>query len=219
MELIDYISNDNITTSPKHTVQEILKTFNRASYTHIPVVVDGTLIGNLPKEDLLSIENKKQKIEELEYLYEFFFAEQQDILLEAFSNFSVNNTNVLPVINDQKKYIGYLDLQDTLDCFADTDFLKEEGSVLLLEKKTVSFSMSEICQIVETNNNMMLGCFVSEKSSAHTRITLKVKSVNVNELIQSFRRYDYVIINNLTEDSYLEGLKKRSEYFIKFLNI
>lgn len=219
MELIDYISKDNIAISPQNTVAEILELFNTISYSHIPVVKDELLIGNIAKEDLFSVDNKTQKLSELEYLHEFFFALEEDTLLEVFSNFAVNNTTMLPIVNDKKKYTGYLDLNDTLDCFADTDFLSSEGAILLLEKNTLEYSMSEICQIVESNNNMLLGCFVSKIKEERTVITLKVKSINMNELIQTFRRYDYTIINNLTEDSYLEGLKKRSEYFIKYLNI
>lgn len=219
MELIDYISKDNIDVSPLHTVSEILEVFNSTPYSHVPIISDGKLIGNIAKEDLLFLEDKSKKIIELEYLYEFFYAEKEDVLLEVFSNFAVNDTNILPIVSAQKEYIGYLDLHDTLDCFSDTNFLQEEGSILLLEKKTEQYAMSEVCQIVEANDNMVLGCFISKKNEEIVVITVKVKSIHINELIQSFRRYDYVVVNNLTEDSYLEGLKKRSEYFIKYLNI
>ena len=219
MELINYISKDKITVHNQLTILEILEIFSTISYSHIPVVDGKKLIGNVAKEDLCIIDNKTQKLSELEYLYEFFFAKQEDTLLEVFSNFAANNTNILPIIDEKKNYFGYLDLNDTLDYFADTTFLNSEGSIILLEKNTHEYSMSEICQIVESNGNTVLGSFISDISENKTRITLKVKSVNINELIQSLRRYDYTILNNLTEDSYLESLKKRSEYFIKYLNI
>ena len=219
MELLNYISKDKIAVSNQKTIKQILKVFSKIPYSHIPVVEEKKLIGNIAKEDLTSIENKDQKLAELEYLYEFFFAKQEDTLLEVFSNFAVNNTNLLPIVDKKNEYFGYLDLNDTLDCFADTAFLNTEGNILLIEKKSIEYSMSEICQIVESNNSQVLGSFISEQNDEHTQITLKVKSASINELIQSFRRYDYTILNTLTEDSYLESLKKRSEYFIKYLNI
>ncbi|MGY6649499.1 CBS domain-containing protein [Wenyingzhuangia sp. IMCC45574] len=219
MELIDYISKDKIGVNSNETVQHIIALTNKTPYSHVPVVNNGVLVGNVAKEDLLSVDDTSQKLSELEYLYEFFFAKEDDILLEVISNFALNNTSVLPIVDEKKQYLGYLDLNDTLDCFADTTFLSSEGSILLLEKSNKDYTMSQVCQIVESNNNAVLGCFVYETKEETSLITLKVKSVNVNELIQSFRRYDYLILNNLTEDSYLEGLKKRSEYFIKYLNI
>lgn len=219
MKLTDYISNDKITVKSTHTIQQVLAVFNGVAYTHVPVTKGNKLIGSVAKEDLITLDDVSQKLSEVEYLYEFFFAKPTDNLLELFSNYAVNDTSVLPVIDDDNSYVGYLDFNDLLGCFADTHFLSSEGSIVLLEKNSNAFSMSEVCQITESNSNTVLGCFVFNETEEKTQLTLKVKSVNINELIQSFRRYDYTILNKLTEDSYLEELKNRSEYFIKYLNI
>jgi len=219
MELTHYISNDKITVHNSQTVQQVLNLFETINYSHVPVIENNKLIGNIAKEDLKTISNPQQKLIDVAYLYEFFFAKKTDTLLEFFSNYAVNSTSMLPLIDDQNNYDGYLDFNDLLGCFADTEFLSSEGSIILLEKKTVEFTMSEICQLVEANNNSVIGCFVFDHKNEKTRITLKVKSININELIQSLRRYNYHILNKLSEDSYLEDLKNRSEYFIKYLNI
>jgi len=219
MELIDYISTDKIAIGNQKTIQQILSIINDVNYSHIPILHNNKLIGNIAKEDINGIENTANKIGELEYLYEPFFAKSSDTLLQLFSNFAIHNTNILPVIDDSNNYIGYLDLNDLLSCFANTPFLSAEGSIIQLEKKNSEYSMSEICQIVESNSNTILGFFIFEQTEESTKVTIKVKSLNINEIIQTFRRYDYTILNNHNEDSYLDGLKKRSEYFIKYLNI
>ncbi len=219
MELLNYISNDKITVSNQKTVSEIIEQYAEISYSHLPVVHKGILIGNIDKEDLLSIDNPDQKLINLEYLYEFFFAKKTDTLLELFSKYALNNSTILPVVDDNNSYLGYLDFNDLLGCFADTHFLSAEGSILLIEKNNKDISMSEICQIVESNNNSVLGMFVYHQDQETTSVLLKTKSIQINEIIQSFRRYEYEILNDLTEDTYLDSLKKRSEYFIKYLNI
>ncbi|MGY5352290.1 CBS domain-containing protein [Wenyingzhuangia sp. IMCC45533] len=219
MELIDYISTDHITVKPNNSVLQTLSVFDEINYTHLPIIKHQKLVGNVAKEDLSCVDDPSKTLDELEYIHSFFFAKEDDTLLELFSNFAINNTNILPIVNLQHNYVGYIDLNDMLDCFADTPFLNTEGNIILLEKNTTAYSMSEVCQIVESNDNSVLGCFLFHQTDEKTQITLKVKSVNINELVQSFRRYDYTILNNLTEDSYLEDLKKRSEYFIKYLNI
>lgn len=218
MELTDYISNDKIAVDNQQTIQQILHVFNATTYSHIPVTNNKKLIGNVAKEDLILLDDKSKTLLEFEYLYDFFFAKGTDTLLELFSNYAVNNTTMLPIVDDNNNYVGYIDFNDLLSCFADTPFLSTEGSIILLEKNNQEYSMSEICQIVESNSNTVLGCFVFNQKEESTQITLKVKSLNINELIQSFRRYDYQILNALTEDSYLEDLKNRSEYLIKYLN-
>jgi len=126
---------------------------------------------------------------------------------------------LIPVIDEKKEYIGYYDLIDILHLYNSTPFLKHEGTILLLEKEQRNYSFSEICQIVESNNGKVLGLFISEANAAVVKITLKFNSQDVNEIIQSFRRYNYKVLSKHKEDFYIEDLKERSEYLQKYLNI
>ena len=44
-------------------------------------------------------------------------------------------------------------------------------------------------------------------------------SGSINEIVQTFRRYNYDIISKHEEDNYLSALKERSEYLEKYLSI
>ena len=81
------------------------------------------------------------------------------------------------------------------------------------------YSISEIAQIAETNNAQLLGIHISKKTEQATQITIKVNTENINEIIQSYRRYAYNVISNHKDDSYLEDLKNRSNYLQKYLSI
>ncbi|MDB4297466.1 CBS domain-containing protein [Flavobacteriaceae bacterium] len=219
MNLQEYISRDKISISKLASIKQIIDLFEQVPYTHLPIVDNHKLIGTVAKEDLHNLTSPHKSLAEHGYLIECFFSKAEDTLLELFSNFAINNSNMMPVLDSDLNYNGYFDLNDLLDCFADTYFLHSEGSILLLEKATSDYSMSEIVQIVETNQSEVLGCFISYKNEEKTQVVLKTNQENINEIIQSFRRYEYTIINDLSDDSYLESLKKRSEYFIKYLNI
>ena len=89
----------------------------------------------------------------------------------------------------------------------------------MIEKESTDFTFSQICQIVESNDAKVLGVFISNISQNSTQITLKISQSNFNEIIQTFRRYNYTILSEHQEDSYLAGLKERSDYLDKYLNI
>ena len=78
--------------------------------------------------------------------------------------------------------------------------------------------MSEIAQIVESNSGILLGNYISNYLGDKTEVTLKISSQEINEIIQSFRRYNYTIITEHQDDFYLEELKNRSDNLQKFLN-
>jgi hypothetical protein len=41
----------------------------------------------------------------------------------------------------------------------------------------------------------------------------------MNDIIQTFRRYNYEILSEHHEDLYINNLKERSDYLDKYLNI
>ena len=77
----------------------------------------------------------------------------------------------------------------------------------------------EVTQIVETNGGKILGIYISEKQDGFVQITLKVISNEINEIMHTFRRYNYEIISTHENDIYLEDLKNRSEYLQKYLEM
>ena len=97
--------------------------------------------------------------------------------------------------------------------------MKEEGGTIILRKEADQFSMSQVAQIVESNNAKVLGLFISDIANKNVEITVKISQSGMNDIIQTFRRYEYEIISEHQEDSYLNSLKERSDYLDKYLNI
>ena len=87
------------------------------------------------------------------------------------------------------------------------------------KKNTNDFTFSQITQIIESNDAKILGLFISYSDTETTQITVKITLSNFNEIIQTFRRYNYTILSEHQEDSYLNSLKERSDYLDKYLSI
>ena len=138
------------------------------------------------------------------------------VLLQIFAD---NDATVIPVLDHTKKYLGYYDLCDVLDVFASSPFMTEESETMLVETVENNFSMSRISQIVEANGGKLLGAYISEKKTGNVQVTLKIVSQEISEIIQTFRRYEYIILSSNENDSYLDDLKDRSQYLQKYLNI
>jgi Mg/Co/Ni transporter MgtE len=141
------------------------------------------------------------------------------IWLDVLEVFARNNSNIVPILNDDNIYVGYYEITDVIKFLNGTPFLKEVGGIIIVEKNILDYSMSQITQIVESNNGKLLGLFVSEATLDKIQITIKITLGSMNEIIQSFRRYNYEIVSEHNEDDYLNVLKERSEYLIKYLNI
>lgn len=219
METTPYILKEFKAFSNHTKIADVKLLFRETTYSHFPIVENGHLLGLISEMDIRSIFEDEKELGNFQYLYQFFFTEEENNLLEILKIFAANETNLIPVINNQKEYLGYCDLIDILHVYNKTPFLKNEGTVLGIEKDLSEYSFSEICQIVESNDGKLLGIFISETYPSSIKITLKFFSQDVNKIIQAFRRYNYKVLSKHKEDFYLEELKERSSYLQKYLNI
>jgi hypothetical protein len=219
MLLSNYIIKDIEIQSVNQPIKNLKKLFNELTYTHVPVEKDGVFIGSISENDLRCFDNEKT-LEDYQYALERFFVRDTENWLEVLKNFSVNNANLMPVLEEKSnKYLGYLELGDIMSFFNETPFLNENGAILVVEKNFTEYSFSEISQIIESSNNKLLGAFVSKIENDVAEITIKTNISGVNDVIQTLRRYGYNILSSHEEDTYTKNLQERSDYLDKYLNI
>ncbi|MDO6605262.1 CBS domain-containing protein [Arenibacter palladensis] len=216
------IQNNIIDTLPIFKVgdplKKVIKFFNESTYSHVAVVEGNVFIGVLDENDLDNYE-KDKKIEDYRYTLETFFVRKETSWLDVLEIFSKNEANLLPVLDNDGLVLGYYDLIDIVDEFIDTPFFTEPGGILVLAKGLKDYSFSEIAQIVESNNVKLIGGFITDIRNDVIQITIKIGTTHLNEIIQSFRRYNYTILYGNNDDQFIEDLKQRSDYLDKYLNV
>lgn len=218
MSVESFILNDIEVCHLSDSIRDLQVVFNEHTYSHLPVVNDGVYLGCISETDVRCLEENKT-LSDYQYNLDGFFARFHYHWLETLQIFALNQTNILPVLNAENKYLGYLELHDIINSFNDSPFLNEPGGIVVLEKGAKEYSFSEVGQIAESHNAALLGMFVSSKENDLTQITLKLSTTGLNEILQTFRRYGYTIVSDHQEDSFRESIKDRSQYLDKYLNI
>lgn len=219
MNLQEYILREIKELSLSSSIKSVQKVFEVFPITHIPIVDNGMLVGCISESDAQTIEDEESTVSEHSHLVDFFFADEKTTVLELIRLFADYDSNMMPALNKDKQYVGYFDLGDIIDVFSTSPFLHQNGIEIVAEKLKKEYSASEISQIVESNNGKLLGMYVSQETSDMTQITIKISSEDVNEIIQTFRRYNYNIISQHEDDFYLQDLKDRSDYLQKYLDM
>jgi predicted transcriptional regulator len=217
-EITEYITNDFKAIDSQDTIADVQDFFNDLHFSHFAVIEEGVYIGSIAADDIVTFENKK-KIADYRFTLEGFFVRTNTIWLDVLEIFAKNHTNLVPVLDENNKYVGYYEIEDIMRFFHETPFLKEPGGIIIVKKGVLDYSMGQITQIVESNNGKLLGLFISEADVESVQVTMKITLGAINEIIQTFRRYNYEIISEHQEDNYINNLKERSDYLDKYLNI
>ena len=216
--LSEYINNDLKPISVNDLLITVQDFFMDVQYTHFPVLENEVYLGCISAVDAETFDMNK-KVSDYRYAFEGFFVRNNMVWLDVLEVFARNNSNIVPILNDNNQYIGYYQITDVIKFLNETPFLKETGGIIVVEKAVIDYSMSQIAQIVESNNGKLLGLFVSEANNDKVQITVKTTLGGMNDIIQTFRRYNYEIVSEHNEDNYINNLKERSEYLDKYLNI
>ena len=216
--LESYINNDIKPIKNTDSVADAQDLFVDFAYSHFPVTEEGVYIGCVGR-DAVEFLKSEAILNESRFNFERFFVRSSVLWLDVLEVFAKSDTNLVPVLDDKNNYLGYYELEDVIRFLQETPFLKEEGGTIILRKEVDQFSMSQVAQIVESNNAKVLGLFISDIANKKVEITLKISQSGMNDIIQRFRRYEYEIVSEHQEDSYLNSLKERSDYLDKYLNI
>lgn len=216
------IQSNILTTIPvfklEDSMSEICRFFGETTYSHVAITEQGKFLGLIAENDMEEVEVLK-KIEDFRYNLESFAVNMQTSWLDVLEAFARNEANLLPIVNEDSKVLGYYDLNDIVSVFIDTPFFTDPGGVLVVAKGIKDYSFSEIAQIVESNNTKLLGGFITDTVNDVVQVTIKIGSTNLNDVIQTFRRYNYTILFGNNDDQFLEDLKQRSDYLNKYLNV
>lgn len=200
------------------TFEKVLDFFKDSTYSHVAIVEKGRFLGVFSENDIDALD-AKEKIDAYRYDLQTFFTRKETNWLDVLEAFARNEANLLPILGEEEQVLGYYDLTDIVAVFIDTPFFTDPGNILVVATGIKDYSFSEIAQIVESNNAKLIGAFITDVQNDVVQITIKLSTVNFNEVVQTFRRYNYHILLGTSDDQFLEGLKQRSDYLDKYLNV
>lgn len=218
MELQEHIISTIPVFEIGDSMKEVIHFFTHSTYSHVAITEGGTFAGLLGEADLDAF-TETSPISEFRYQLEQFSVTAEASWLDILEAFTRNEANLIPVVDRAGKVLGYYDLSDVVGIFTDMPFFTEPGVILVVAKPLRDYSFSQIAQIVEGSNTRLLGAFITRIRGEVVQVTLKMSDTNINEVLQTFRRYGYSILFGSVDDQFLEELRERSVYLDKYLNV
>ena len=192
--------------------------FEQSNYSHAALTEHGVFVGCIPNYVLTPYEGATS-IEALLEEVEHFSVNEEAYWLEALEATLRADADIVPVVDADQRFLGYYLLEDLELFLAQTPFLSEGGSVLVLSVQKEAYSLGQLTQILERNNARVLGVLQTADYGERVEITVKLVSDSLQTLLSELRRYDFSIEKALNEDLFAEQLRERSAYFEKFLNL
>ena len=125
------------------------------------------------------------------------------------------------MLDENNHFKGVITTTDLIKDIAGFSSMDQPGGIIVLEMIERDYSLSQIAQIVESNNVKVLSMYISSPSdSTRLEVTLKVNTTDLLALIRTFERYNYEVKTWVTtNDSIDRFYSERFDLLMKYLNI
>lgn len=175
--------------------------------SYLPVIEDDLYIGIISEDEIYDKEMFEEPLSDFGVMRSPYVQSNQHVLdvLAVATHFSVP---IVPVVNEDRKYIGAITMQNLLDAVAKMANVHSKGAVLVLEMGVHDYSMSEIARIVESENAKIISSYVTEyEDSTRIDVTLVVNMTEISPVVKSLERYGYKV------NSFFSGSNKLDDFY------
>jgi len=219
MKAIELISEDIPPLTHTDTGEKALRWMDEFKVSHLPVLKNGNFVGVISESDIL---DKMDVQDTLDKLFDHLprpYVNQNSHIYEVLAKISEHKLSILPILDENEKYLGCTSIHNLITKIANTGSIKESGGIIVLEVNAVDYSMAQIAQIVESNNAKILSSYIMSPSDSNKlEVTLKINQIELDRIIRTFERYDYTIKASFQKSSGDEDVQFRYDALMNYLN-
>jgi acetoin utilization protein AcuB len=219
MLAVELNNNDIPQLQLQDTVAKALQLFSDFKVSHLPVVEEEKFVGLISEGDLLDANNKNMLIE-LQKDFIVASINENDHFLQAVNISNQYQTNIVPVVNFDKEFIGTISGQTLLRTLGYFSGSQEMGGIIVLEMEKNEFTISEISRIVESNEATILHLNTTlQPETGLLRVTIKINKKELSALIAAFERYEYDVIYYFGEEKFENEIQSNYRHLMNYLDI
>lgn len=219
MRVDEHILNDFSALDITERVADLLLSMEELKINHLPIEHEGLYLGLISEDDLLDVENVEDSLEKHLKVLKPYSISAGDHIYAAIKTIAEGNLTCLPVLDPDKKYIGYLSPQELVFDLGRQVSYNELGSVIVLRVAIRDYFISKISQIVESEDALILGLQLRQESNDYIRVALKINQQDLSRIVKSFERFEYEVLEVYHQALFDEDATDPFEALVKYLNI
>jgi len=220
MRAIDLITEEIPPLTHNDTGERALNWMDEFKVSHLPVLKNGNFVGVISESEILDKMELDKTLDELFQHLPRPYVDAGDHIYQVLSKVAEFKLSLIPILDENELYLGCTSVHHLLTLIANTGSIKENGGILVLEMARTDYSMAQIAQIVESNDARILSSYImTSPDSTNIEITLKLNKIELDRIIRTFERYDYVIKASFQKSNHNDDMQFRYDALMNYLNL
>ena len=189
--------------------------------SHLPIVNNQDFLGLISDTDIYDMNQPEEPIGNHALTLFKPYVDGEQHIFEVIGLASRLKLSVVPVLDSNNHFMGVITTSDLIRHLAGISSMDQPGGIIVLELIERDYSLSQIAQIVESNNVKVLSMYItSPPESTKLEVTLKVNTSDLISVIRTFERYNYEVKTWVSNsDSMDRFYSERFDHLMKYLNI
>ena len=217
-ELISEVISELKTSDSGQTALNWMEVFR---ISHLPIVNNLEFLGLISDTDIYDLNDPEQPIgnHKLSLIKPFVRLDQH--IFDVISLAARLKLSVVPVLDDHNHYKGVIMVSDLIAELAKMTSLNEPGGLIELDILQNDYSLSQIAQIIESNDAKILNLYISSHpDSTRMEVTIKLNTNNLMPIIRTFERFEYEVTAWHGEEDDMDSFySDRFDSFMRYLDI
>ncbi len=215
--ITDYITP--LKTSDKGI--DALASMEEFKVSHMPIVNNGNFLGLISEYDVYNLNDPEEALGNHTLSMPGVFIYQQASIYDILKIIRENNLSLVPVVDAKEKYLGAITLNSLATYLSKIFSVESPGGIIVLELSQNDYMLSEIAGIVESNDAKVINVFItSYPDSTKLEVAIKVSTMEIDSILQTFNRYNYVVKASYSDKHDLfEDMGDRYDELMNYLNI
>jgi len=204
---------------PLDSGSRALRLMNEYHLTQLPMVLENKYLALVEEDDIMDLEDAEIHLENMEYGPKPAIMENAHFY-EALKLFNDLKLSTLPVISHENEYLGVLTKDNLLGVLGQYNGVKEHGGILALDIDPRDYSLSEIARIAESNDVTLLSVnTITNPVSGRLEVLLKTNRQELQGLLATFERFNYIIKYTITEEQEEDVVKKNFDLLMNYISM
>ena len=216
----DLISDEIPTLNGDDNALFAMQLLDEYKMKHLAVVDHKKFLGLLSDSAVLEIVNYEAPLRESADLLQKVYIQKDQHVYDVVNLAAEFQLSAIPILDMNQNFDGVVSIYNLIRELSKVAAMKEPGGIIVLEMNQHDYSLSEIAQIVESNDALILSANVTSiPNSTKMEVTLKVNRTNMDGILQTFGRYDYTVSASFHQSSMDDTLHDRYDELMRYLKI
>lgn len=214
------ITNEILPLKTSDTARQALAWMEEFKVFHLPIVNNEELLGIISEQDIFQFNNLNEVVGNHPLSLIKAWVNDHQHIYDVMKLVATARLSLIPVVDEKERYQGSITLFSLLQYLSATISVAEPGGIVVLELSEKDYNLTEIANIIESNNAKILSTFLmNHDDSTRMEVCLKVNKLEIGNILQTFERYGYLVKASFGTDDSDEDLKDRYDALMNFLNI